>query len=90
MPSSVHWPSLRSSSLPVAMVKVSGSITQIRLLQAVVVGGELHQAGGDFQLLFRRLRHAGLIDGWSAITAAPKRFANTRRFVRGAFARSRN
>ena len=25
MPSSVHWPSLRSSSLPVAMVKVSGS-----------------------------------------------------------------
>ena len=28
MPSSVHWPSLRSSSLPVAMVKVSGSISR--------------------------------------------------------------
>jgi len=26
MPSSVHWPSLRSSSLPVAIVNVSGSI----------------------------------------------------------------
>ena len=28
MPSSVHWASLRSSSLPVAMVKVSGSISR--------------------------------------------------------------
>ena len=57
-------PSLRSSSLPVAMVKVSGSISRSRLRQAVLVAGEIDQPRGDRAACRSGgLRHAHLVDG---------------------------
>ena len=54
MPSSVHCPSLRSSSLPVAMVKVSGSISRSDCGRPCRVAGEIHQPARDLQLAARR------------------------------------
>ena len=61
--SRVHKASLRSSSLPVQIVKVSGSSSRSRLRQAEAAAGELDQAAGDPQLVLARLGHAGLVDG---------------------------
>ena len=77
--SKVQRPSLRSSSLPVQIVKVSGSNKQVRGRQAVPVAGEVVKPAGDGELVRRLLGHAGLVDR-QAMTAAPKRRASLQAF----------
>ena len=61
--SSVHNPSLRSSSLPVQMVKVSGSNIRSAARQAVALAGEIVEPVGDLELALDLLGHALLVDG---------------------------
>ena len=55
-------PSLRSSSLPVQIVKVSGSNSRSDRRQAVLVAGEIVEPLGDPQLVVDLLGHALLVD----------------------------
>ena len=63
MPSSVHWPSLRSSSLPVAMVKVSGSISRSDCGRPCWSQANSTSRRAMRELVLGGLRHADLVDG---------------------------
>ena len=63
MPSSVHCASLRSSSLPVAMVKVSGSISRSDCGRPCWLQAKSTSRRAISQLVLGRLRHADLVDG---------------------------
>ena len=63
MPSSVHCASLRSSSLPVAMVKVSGSISRSDCGSPCLLQAKSTSRRAMRSLSLGGLRHADLVDG---------------------------
>ncbi len=78
IPSKVHWPSLRSSSLPVAMVKVSGSISRSDCGRPnrPQANSTSRRATSSFRSAVLAMPCSSMV---SAITPAPKRRARRSR-----------